>query len=125
MAGWQVPMAGRQVPMAGWQVPMAGWQVPMAGWKAEQNTAKQSLSTGASHEAPVDKGARHLNDATQSKAEQSKAKHSLSTGASRKAPVDNECFALVCSALLCILCLANLEGQAKWAKAIFEGGTQA
>ena len=51
----------------------------------------------------------------------SKAKHPLSTGALREAPVDNECFALVCSALLCILCLANLEGQAKWAKAIFEG----
>ena len=51
----------------------------------------------------------------------SKAKHPLSTGALREAPVDNECFALVCSALLCILCLANLEGKAKWAKAIFEG----
>ena len=74
------------------------------------------------------------------KTEQSKAKHSLSTGASREAPVDNECFALLCSVLptskakrsglrqflrgyprFALLCLANLEGQAKWAKAIFEG----
>ena len=64
----------------------------------------------------------------------------LSTGALREAPVDNECFALLCSVLptskakrsglrpllrryprFALLCLANLEGQAKWAKAIFEG----
>ena len=54
--------------------------------------------------------------------------------------MDNECFALLCSVLptskakrsglrqflrgdprFALLCLANLEGQAKWAKAIFEG----
>ena len=64
----------------------------------------------------------------------------LSTGALREAPVDNECFALLCSVLptskakrsglrqflrgyprFALLRLANLEGQAKWAKAIFEG----
>ena len=51
--------------------------------------------------------------AEQRKAKQSRAKHSLSTDASREAPVDKR-------ARRC-LCLANLEGQAKWAKAIFEG----
>ena len=64
----------------------------------------------------------------------------LSTGALREAPVDNQCFALLCSVLpiskakrsglrqflrgyprFALLCFANLEGQAKWAKAIFEG----
>ena len=47
------------------------------------------------------------------KTEQSKAKHSLSTDASHEAPVDKRARPY--------LCLANLEGQAKWAKAIFEG----
>ena len=44
--------------------------------RAEQSKAKHSLSTGASREAPVDKRARRVNNARQSKAEQSKAKQS-------------------------------------------------
>ena len=51
--------------------------------------------------------------AEQRKAKQSRAKHLLSTDALREAPVDKH-------ARRC-LWLANLEGQAKWAKAIFEG----
>ena len=107
--------------------------------KAKQSRAKHSLSTDALREASVDNEfCVLLCFALLCFA--LLCFRQLSTGALREAPVDNECFALLCSVLptskakrsglrqflrgyprFALLCLANLEGQAKWAKAIFEG----